>query len=175
MCPVVPSLDTKTIYLPEMTACVWVGILHTVLSKSYLTSKIVLMAAQCSWNNCAIVHNVRYKTTFDLGEVKSLCYLNYSSFQFHVLRHKVLGEIHCESSVYFTGCTGGKHGLLCKKKNIVNAYVVTCYVYICNQWSPTLAHEAHYSASFSSFCVLIVNGWITSSECLWVLQKPTIR
>lgn len=54
MCPVVPALETKTIYLPEMTACVWVGILHTVFSKSYLTSNIVLMTAQWSWNNNVI-------------------------------------------------------------------------------------------------------------------------
>lgn len=53
MCPAVPPQDTKAIYLPEMTACVWVYTYHTHCFRNHsLSSKDVKMVvAPCSHFN----------------------------------------------------------------------------------------------------------------------------
>lgn len=52
MCPAVPSQDTKAIYLPEMTACVWVCIYHTHCFRNHgLSRKTEVVRAPCSCFN----------------------------------------------------------------------------------------------------------------------------
>lgn len=71
MCSGVPSLDTKAIYLPEMTACVWVCMCVCILlyphssleeKKSNSHCKIAeTLAAHCSGCNGVAVKHVSYK------------------------------------------------------------------------------------------------------------------
>lgn len=76
MCPVVPSLNTKAIYLPEMTACVWVCVCvctlmyHTQCFRNHNSpSKIVeMVVAHCSGCNSVAVNHVSYKKTVTLWD-----------------------------------------------------------------------------------------------------------